>query len=165
MPIRTSSSSSTSRIVARAAALGSGVLIQAPRRWPPRSRLAARSPPCPFAGLTIEVENAAELRGEAVDHRQAEAGALADALGREEGLDRAGERLLVHADAGVAHGDADIIAGTQTGSVLGRSTASALIDSVPPRGMASRALIARLRIASSSWLGSTRAGGSSGCSD
>ena len=69
---------------------------------------------------------------------------------------------LVHADAGVADGDADIVAGAQVRAVRGRGSIALRSHSVPPRGMASRALIARLRIASSSWFGSTRAGGRSG---
>ena len=43
-------------------------------------------------------------------HRQAEPGALADALGGEEGLDRALARGVVHAQAGVGHRHDDVVA-------------------------------------------------------
>ena len=50
---------------------------------------------------------AARLRGEAVDLRQAEAGALADVLGGEERFERAVEHVLRHAFAVVADRQAD----------------------------------------------------------
>ena len=68
----------------------------------------------------VERQRAAELGGEAVDHRQAEPGAPADALGREEGLDRPGEGRLVHADAGVGDGRAG-----RSGRERGRRTSPA----------------------------------------
>ena len=61
-----------------------------------------------FAGCAGQREASAELRGEAVDHRQAEAGAASQFLGRIEGLDRPGERLGIHAAAGVDHRQPDV---------------------------------------------------------
>ena len=82
-------------------------------------------------------------------------------LGREERLEGLRDRLRRHADAGVAHGDHDIL--TRRNLVVAsvhnprRERCSPVsIVSLPPSGMASRALTARLRIALSSWLGSTR---------
>ena len=69
------------------------------------------------------------------------------------------QRLRIHARAGVAARDPHIIAGLERPLPSEPTGIGASMRSVPPRGMASRALIARLRIASSSWLGSTRAGG------
>ena len=79
-------------------------------------------------------------------HRQAEAGALADALGREERLDRARQRRLVHADAGVGDRQADIVAGRQLRAMPGadRLALGARCVSVPPSGMASRAFTAEV---------------------
>ena len=67
----------------------------------------------PFARPAPEVEGAAELRAQAVDHRQAEAGAPPHPLGREEGLDRVAQGDGVHADAGVADRDPKILAGRE----------------------------------------------------
>ena len=64
----------------------------------------------PTPRLAVIAHRAARLRGQAVHHREAEPGALAGALGGEERLGRALQRRLVHAGAGVADGDADIIA-------------------------------------------------------
>ncbi len=50
-----------------------------------------------FAHAALQGEAAAGLLGQAVHHREAEAGALADALGGEERLRRARQRLRVHA--------------------------------------------------------------------
>ena len=72
-------------------ALGRAGLVRrpAPRGLAARLRRRARQPdldPRALADLAVDVDRAARLAGEAVDHRQAEAGALADVLGGEEGL-------------------------------------------------------------------------------
>ncbi len=54
-----------------------------------------------LAGLAGDLHVAAGLAGETVDHRQAEAGALADGLGSEEGFEDAGQHFGVHAAAAV----------------------------------------------------------------
>ena len=59
----------------------------------------------------VDPDMAARLLGEAVDHRQPEAGALADRLGREERLEDLRERVRRHADAGVADADDGVVAG------------------------------------------------------
>src|SRR5881227_1088727 len=62
----------------------------------------------------------ARLRDEAVDHRQSEPGAAAGALGCEERLGRALQRDLVHALAGIALGDANVLARLQPRNIAGR---------------------------------------------
>ena len=53
---------------------------------------------------------AAGLPRETVDHGEAEAGALADRLGREERLEHLGGEFGGHADAGVGHAEGEILA-------------------------------------------------------
>ena len=84
-----------------------------------------------FADLAFDPDFAAGLVGEAEDLAEAEAGALADRLGGEEGLERALEHVGRHAAAGVGDADLDIIAGADVadlvggeGDVLGRRCAS-----------------------------------------
>src|SRR5947208_498754 len=60
-----------------------------------------------FALLAFDGELAAGLGGEALDHRQAQAGALADALGGEEGLGGARPGRVVHPLTVVLDGDDD----------------------------------------------------------
>ena len=59
------------------------------------------------------MQTAAGLGRDAVYHAEAEPTALADLLGREEGLDRASEDLLGHAFAGIGDRDQHIIARRQ----------------------------------------------------
>ena len=105
------------------------------------------------------------LLGEAVDHRQPEAGALTHFLGREEGLERRGSALRRLIPQPVSpHRDPNVAA-----AAMHRAFASPpryraqqcrwILDRQLPRrrGIASRALIARFRIAFSSWFGSTSA--------
>ena len=68
-----------------------------------------------FAGRALDPRRAARLPRHAVDHRQAKAGALADFLGGEEGLERALGDFGRHADAGVADGQLDIVAVRELG--------------------------------------------------
>ncbi len=60
------------------------------------------------AGLAEQSQRTLELACQAMDHGQAKAGALADLLGREEGLDCALQRITVHAGTGVRHGQPHI---------------------------------------------------------
>jgi hypothetical protein len=55
------------------------------------------------------------LAGEAIDHRQAEPGALADRLGGEERIEGARHHIGRHAGAGVANAQRHILAGRQIG--------------------------------------------------
>src|SRR6185503_6617826 len=63
------------------------------------------------AHFALQDELATGLLDDAMHHRQPEASALADALGGEERLGGALQRLLVHAGTGVDRGDADIATG------------------------------------------------------
>ena len=70
----------------------------------PRSSSALRNSSLtavPLPGAAFDPRRAARLARHAIDHRQAEAGALADLLGGEEGLERALGDLGRHSDAGV----------------------------------------------------------------
>ena len=63
------------------------------------------------ARFGIDLHVAAGLPDKTVDLAQAEAGALADFLGGEEGIEGLGDDLLGHADAVVAHRDLNILPG------------------------------------------------------
>ena len=119
-----------------------------------------------LADLTFDPDLAARLVGETENLAEAEAGALADLLGREEGLERALLDLGGHAAAGVGHLDAQIFAGA--GCRRPRWPPSVLLRvrmvSLPVPSIASRALTARLRMAFSSWCGSTNTGQASSAS-
>jgi hypothetical protein len=156
---RTSSSSSTTSTRAPAAAPARPERPLPPPPPPPGAprgrqqdvdRRALARPRCRSAGP-------AGLLGDAVDLGEAEAGALAERLGREERLGGAGEHVGRHA----LPVSATVI---RTKSPAGWSGSSSEPDhpvgemvSVPPSGIASRALMARLRIAFSSWLASQNA--------
>ena len=58
----------------------------------------------PFAGLAVDPHATAALLDDAEDRRESQAGTLASLLRREEGLEDAGQRRLVDADAGVGDG-------------------------------------------------------------
>ena len=58
----------------------------------------------------MDADDATVLRDDAVYRREAQPGTLADGLGREEGLEDVRERLAVHPDAAVAHGQEDVVA-------------------------------------------------------
>ena len=111
-------------------------------------------------------DTAAELLHHAQHLGEAEAGALADLLGGEERVEDAGTHVVGDAGAGVADGEADVVAGLgllrfERGAAArggGRDRQG------PAPGMASRALIARLRTASSSWVGSAWAAPDAGVS-
>src|SRR5580692_5556818 len=61
----------------------------------------------------LQTERAAGLIGKSMHHGQAETGALAGSLGREEWFDRSGERRRVHAIAVVLDRESDISAWRQ----------------------------------------------------
>ena len=116
----------------------------------------------PWPDLANRCAHGLPTGGKAVDHRQAEAGPLPDRLGGEERIEGPRDHVGRHADAGI--GDRRCrhigparrracrarIASSRRGIARSRSSA------VPPSGMASRALIARLSIALSSWCGSQK---------
>ena len=110
-----------------------------------------------LADLAFDPDLAARLVGEAEDLAEAEAGALADRLGGEEGLERALEHLGRHAAAGVGDADLHIFAGADVADLVGgeRDVLGRRCASGPAPSIASRALTARLTIAFSSWCGST----------
>src|SRR5688500_20293678 len=62
-----------------------------------------------FPGLAGDPDRPAAPRDDAVDRREAEAGALPARLGREERLEQVGLRLVGHARAGIADGQRDAI--------------------------------------------------------
>ena len=95
---------------------------------------------------------AAGLLDKTVDHAEPEPRALADLLGREERLEDALGDLRRDSGAGVLDANPDIVAGLQFGipfDIRLRSPRrwSVSIRSLPPSGMASRALMHRLRMA------------------
>ena len=88
------------------------------------------------------------------------AGALAELLGGEKRLGRLAQRLRVHAMAGIAHGRAGHkCRAAGSASALQAPSASNMV-SVPPFGIASRALTTRFSSASSIWLVSIMTSGS-----
>ena len=109
-----------------------------------------------LARLAVDEDEAAGLLDDAVDGREAEPGAGADLLGREERLEDARQILLGDADAGIGDLDQHIIAGRhdlvrRAGSAPSLATLAVRMVSVPPPGIASRALTARLMMTCSSW--------------
>ena len=110
-----------------------------------------------------DLHGAAGLMREAIDLRQPEAGALADRLGGEERIEHLGDDVRRDADAGVAAPLMATYSPAPTGSpapsvdVLRR-----VMVTVPPSGMASRALMTRLTSAISNSLMSTVIGQASG---
>ena len=72
-----------------------------------------------FAELAFDADLAAGLVGEAEDLAEAEAGALADRLGREEGLERALHDFGGHSAAGVGDADPHIFAGADVADLVG----------------------------------------------
>ena len=103
------------------------------------------------AGRALDADGAAALLDDAVDDREAEAGAAADLLGRVERLEHARAHLFAHAGAGVD----DAEARHAVAAVVVAAVAVAMV-SWPPDGIASRALTARLRMTCSSWPASAR---------
>ncbi len=69
----------------------------------------------PFAHRRVDPHQAVGLLGEAIDHRQAEARALPDRLGSEEGIEHLVQRIAIDADAGVRHPNHDIAARRNSG--------------------------------------------------
>ena len=110
----------------------------------------------PLPGVGIRIDEAAGLLDDAVDGREAEAGALADLLGREERLEDLVDDLGRDAGAGVGHLDQHIVGrrACPCSCIRAASAASTLAVrtlSLPPFGMASRALTARLTMTCSNW--------------
>ena len=73
----------------------------------------------PPVGLAVELDVAARLLDEAVDHAEAEARPGADRLGGEERLEGLAPHLFRHARPGVGDGDQHIAAGADLGVHLG----------------------------------------------
>ena len=112
-----------------------------------------------MTGFGVQPHVPAGLFDESVHLREPEARSFADVLGREERLERLREDLLVHAVPRVGHADRDVATRLQIDAVGAAcepaiSTFCVSIVSLPPSGMASRALRTRFRIMLSSWFGS-----------
>ena len=73
----------------------------------------------PLPRLAVHVDEAVVLFDDAVNRRQPQAGALADFLGGEEGLEELCQRLFVHAAAVVADRQQDVPPGSRT--LVGRA--------------------------------------------
>ena len=116
----------------------------------------------PCADLGVDPHLPARLPHEAVDHRQAEAGALADGLGGEERVEGPGDHLRRHAGAGIGDAEREVLPRRQVALLRAPGSSSHLLAVSmvmrPPSGIASRALMQRLRSAFSSCGGSTSAG-------
>ncbi len=63
------------------------------------------------ADLAVDPDMPLRLIGEAIDHREAQSGALADRLGGEERVEGLGEQVRQHTGSGVGHADRHISAG------------------------------------------------------
>ena len=72
----------------------------------------------PCTWRAFDPRGAARLARHSIDHRQPEPGSLADLLGREERLERAGGNLRSHANAGVADRQFDIGARIELGVIV-----------------------------------------------
>ena len=104
------SSSSTTRMVS----LPSGAMIRSAGAGSSFGGAAMRGKEQPddaaLPRFGLQLHKTAGLLHKAVDHAQAEAGALADLLGGEERLERPARDLGCHAAAGVGHGHHDVVA-------------------------------------------------------
>jgi hypothetical protein len=110
----------------------------------------------PTAGLRGDRDLATGPRGEAADHREAQPGALVGRLRREERLENLVDDLGRDPRSGVADVDLDdgprsVPAAPPPAVAAAASAARMPIVIVPPSGIASRALTARLMRACSSW--------------
>ena len=114
----------------------------------------------PCARLAVDRDVPAALPDDPVDGREAEAGPLARLLRREERLeDAAGDPLRPCPMPVSVTESIDVPPAPRCGApayALVESTAFVSIVSVPPSGMASRALTARFRMTCSTWTGSAR---------
>jgi hypothetical protein len=112
----------------------------------------------PAALFAPHVDVAAVLLHDAVDHREPETGSAALVLGREERLEDSRLDLAAHPDAVVADGEAEVRSGRGAGMLAHEGLVELDVGRVdrerPPRGIASRALIARFIKICSSWVGS-----------
>ncbi len=110
-----------------------------------------------LADARIDEDEAAGLLDDAVDHGEAEPGALADLLGGEEGLEDLVDDLRRDAGAGVLDLEQrrSRPRGRPCKPKAARSRSAATLPvrtvSLPPLGMASRALTARLTMTCSNW--------------
>jgi hypothetical protein len=71
--------------------------------------------------LALDLDVAARLLDEAIDHRQAKARALPQRLGRKEGIEDLAQHIGRHAHARVGDADLDIVAGLGAVAVGQRS--------------------------------------------
>ena len=159
---RTPSSSSTTSTF-RSVDLSRAARAHPVRGGEPLRCGAGKASPSCRPTLAVELDVAPRLLDEAVHLAEAQPGAFADALGREERIERPRHHLLVHAGARV---------GDRRPSHTGRASPRCSRRHRPDRAwhspsrwsacrrpaMASRALTARLRIALSSCGRSTKAG-------
>src|ERR1044072_9301344 len=88
---------------------GTGMIPNMPGRLEEQAHRSA------LAGLADDARDAPRLARHSVDHRQAEAGSLADLLGGQEGLESSLAPALGHAHAGIADAELDIFAGLEIG--------------------------------------------------
>ena len=114
----------------------------------------------PDAGLRVELDLAAGLADDAVDRREPQAGALALRLGGEEGLEDAGLRSRRPCPRPCRSPSAGRSGRPQARprASASSSTFAVSITRLPPPGIASRALTARLTSTCSSWPGSASTG-------
>src|SRR5439155_22996599 len=109
-----------------------------------------------LAWLGVDLDVSARLLDEAINLRQAQSGTLADLLSREKGIKGLSQNLLGHSGAVVGDREEYILAGNDflmiaRIGIIERKVLAVSIVNLPPSGMASRALSARLMIAFSSW--------------
>ena len=113
-----------------------------------------------FADFAVDPDEAAALFHDAVDRGKTEAGSLPLFLGGEKGLEDARLRFLVHAGAGVADGEQDVMSRGDNGPRVRVGSVEfgvrSFDDRRPPPGIASRALTARFMMTCSIWLASAR---------
>ena len=101
------------------------------------------------AEVALQADEAAALRDDPEDARQPEPSSVTGHLRGEEGLEDSLLDLLIHSRAGVRDAERDPLAGgialAPTSIASSTSRFAVSIVSVPPRGIASRALVARFR--------------------
>ena len=92
----------------------------------------------PLPDFAVHGDEAAGLLDDAVDGGQAQARALAHRLGGEEGIEDLALDLLGHADAGIGHFDADIVAGRHDRGAQRRRLGHRLVGGLDGDGAALR---------------------------
>ncbi len=123
----------------------------------PRHAAAAGGRSCPRPRGSRSGASPPRLAGDAVDLGEAEAGALAERLGREERLGGARGDLGAHARGRCRRRRCRHSRRRRGRARPAPRTRPVEMVRVPPSGIASRALMARLRIAFSSWFSSHKA--------